>query len=550
MLLAILLLFASIQVSLPPVPDRATLIAHRGESIEAPENSLEAFRRAFADGFGAELDLYLSLDGEVFLTHNYSIDTMRDSCGLAKLPTNCCWKGELDCAEAALNRGKAWKGTPFARLDDVLAIAPVDVRLYLDIKDPRREIFASIRRIVDRYPRLREENLVFLGKCDKTLFPKSPAYLCKLARTGWSKKAPPIPREEMLAALKAARVDGLDVRWDREVVTADYVKFFADAGYPVHVWTVNDPEEAAEAFARGVATVTTDSPRRLTTLWRAAFLPPPSTPEGAYRMMVFNIWGPFHDNPVAEREDGVVETVVRERPDVVAFQEVTPEWWKSALFRRLSDGYAVVEGGGERENRHRNPNPLLYRKDLFELVASGREMFHFRLDGSKGYTWALLRDKARGRRFTVFSTHFWWRENGPESEAIRLWNAEKLLAGLDRVRQIEPTPVVGGGDFNARTGSEALDYLFARGFADAWRVAKESSSETSWHGYPVRDWRRRLRGFLPRRDDGPGQSLDHVVVSAGVDVLRQRVVRHPAAMDVSDHSPVVVDFRLTDAAAD
>lgn len=528
----------------PPLPDKSRMIAHRGDSIEAPENTLEAFRRAFADGFGAELDLYLSLDGEVFLTHDRNADVMNRKYGLDHASTNICWKGELDGADAGGWRGKAWKGTPFARLDDVLAIAPADVKLVFDIKDPRQEIAPLIRAAVDRHPQVKDENIICLGGKCKRLFPKSPALYCTIEKRTWAKDAPLVPREELLEKLRKMKLDGLSIRWNREVVTADFIKFFNDAGYPVHVWTVNLPEDVQLAFERGAASVTSDSPRRIFTLWDEAFSEPPAKEKGALRMMVFNIWGPFFGNPVAEREDGVAATILREDPDVVALQETTPEWWASGLFGKLTDEYGVVEGGWERANRHHNPNPLLYRKSRMEVVASGRSLFHWKLDYSKGYTWAIFREKATGACFTAFSTHFWWQENGKESDTIRLWDAEQLVQGLDRVRRIQPVPVIGGGDFNAKLGSDALSYLFDRGFADAQQVAKTASSVTSWHDYPVRDWQGRYRGFVPRANVAADQSLDHVIANAGIEVLRHRVVRHPVAMDVSDHSPVVVDFML------
>ena len=61
-----------------------------------------------------------------------------------------------------------------------------------------------------------------------------------------------------------------------------------------------------------------------------------------------------------------------------------------------------------------NPNPLMYRKSRLELLFSGRECYHFKLDYSKGYTWAAFKDKSTGAKFITFSTHYWWKETGAE----------------------------------------------------------------------------------------------------------------------------------------
>ena len=47
-----------------------TLIAHRGESVDAPENTLPAYKTAVERGFGFECDIYLSKDGRVFTFHD------------------------------------------------------------------------------------------------------------------------------------------------------------------------------------------------------------------------------------------------------------------------------------------------------------------------------------------------------------------------------------------------------------------------------------------------------------------------------------------------
>ena len=51
--------------------------AHRGLWGQGvPENSLTAFRLAAEAGFGIELDLQLSSDGEVFVFHDYDLKRM------------------------------------------------------------------------------------------------------------------------------------------------------------------------------------------------------------------------------------------------------------------------------------------------------------------------------------------------------------------------------------------------------------------------------------------------------------------------------------------
>ena len=58
-------------------PFLGRLYAHRGlhdNASDAPENSLAAFRKAVEKGFGIELDVQLTKDGEVVVIHDETID--------------------------------------------------------------------------------------------------------------------------------------------------------------------------------------------------------------------------------------------------------------------------------------------------------------------------------------------------------------------------------------------------------------------------------------------------------------------------------------------
>lgn len=70
-------------------PSYTTLIAHRGESVDAPENTLPSYRMAVERGFGFECDIYLSKDGRCFTFHDGDLSRTTD--GVCK----------LKCAEAS-----------------------------------------------------------------------------------------------------------------------------------------------------------------------------------------------------------------------------------------------------------------------------------------------------------------------------------------------------------------------------------------------------------------------------------------------------------------
>ena len=68
--------------------DRRPVIAHRGGSARAPENTIEAMRLAIADGAdGLEFDVQLSADGEVVVIHDPTVDRTTDGTGAVERMT-------------------------------------------------------------------------------------------------------------------------------------------------------------------------------------------------------------------------------------------------------------------------------------------------------------------------------------------------------------------------------------------------------------------------------------------------------------------------------
>jgi glycerophosphoryl diester phosphodiesterase len=93
--------------------------AHRGARLEAPENTIEAFRRALAAGAsGLETDAHLSADGEVVLVHDANVRR-----GVRRRRVAATGAAEL----AAL-------GVP--RLADLYEACGTGYELSIDLKDP------------------------------------------------------------------------------------------------------------------------------------------------------------------------------------------------------------------------------------------------------------------------------------------------------------------------------------------------------------------------------------------------------------------------------
>ena len=115
------------------------VVAHRGASTQAPENTMEAFRLGVEAGADAiELDVHLTADGQLAVIHDESLDRTTDRTGtVAELTMD-----EIREADAGARFARPDDaGFPFAggglkvpALPEVLAWLPEGIGLVIEIK--------------------------------------------------------------------------------------------------------------------------------------------------------------------------------------------------------------------------------------------------------------------------------------------------------------------------------------------------------------------------------------------------------------------------------
>src|SRR5690606_5583846 len=117
---------------LSSVPAGATeIVAHRGASHDAPENTVRAVRLGWEQKADAcEIDIRLSSDGKIVLLHD--TDTKRTAGAehvASKTPL-----ADLVKLDAGSWKGEEFKGELLPSLDDLLKVVPAGERLYIEIK--------------------------------------------------------------------------------------------------------------------------------------------------------------------------------------------------------------------------------------------------------------------------------------------------------------------------------------------------------------------------------------------------------------------------------
>lgn len=253
------------------------------------------------------------------------------------------------------------------------------------------------------------------------------------------------------------------------------------------------------------------------------------------RIMTMNIWGDYFNNPVEIRKDGIVKTIKKYSPDILGVQEITNGWYNSDLFSDIGDKYILVEGVKG------NFTPLLYKKERFDLIERGWELFVETPDPSKSFTWAVLREKQNQKKIAVINAHLWWMDRNVEDDMLRAKNARQLFEAMENLKNKYNIQVFAFGDFNCKEGSLAMKFLESKGINSSYKLAVTSSNVSSHHGDPVLGDDGKYHGTKTENDSS--HSIDHIVTyEKDAWISEYKVVEDKSILDATDHSPVYIDF--------
>lgn len=234
------------------------IVAHRGASADAPENTLPAFNLAWAQGADAiEGDFYLTRDGQIVCIHDG--DTKRVAGTVVKVVEATL--AELRQLDVGAWKGPQWAGTRIPTMDEVLATVPEGKRIYIEIKCGP-EIVAKLIEAIQRSG-LKDRQIVvisFNADVIQAVEAAAPQFkTCWLSgfkreKSGAIKPAP----DTVMATLERIHADGFSSSHD--LVEPSLIKRVQAAGYEYHVWTVDDPAVARTFVERGALSVTTNKP--------------------------------------------------------------------------------------------------------------------------------------------------------------------------------------------------------------------------------------------------------------------------------------------------
>ncbi len=237
------------------------VIAHRGGGGEWPEETIYAFEQALQAGIDVlEMDVHSTLDGELVLMHNATVDETTNGNGrivdltlaqIKQLHAAARWPDE-----------ERYRDIRVATLREVFETFP-DIRMNIEIKQKSPSLIKPLSDLLRKH-----------GMTDKVLI-----------ASGWNNVLHDFRRECPEAATSASvleiqefraldvifgwdyRPDTDAIQWHSEFIVNIITQKFVDKAHSlnlkVHAWTVNEPDEMRRMISLGVDGIITDFPTRL-----------------------------------------------------------------------------------------------------------------------------------------------------------------------------------------------------------------------------------------------------------------------------------------------
>ena len=236
-----------------PAPTRPLLIAHRGASADAPENTIAAFELALEQGAdGLELDVHLSADGHPVVIHDFTLERTTDGAG----PVSALSVRELKRLDAGGWRDRHFQGQRVQTLQEVLERFRDRARFWLELKGGPALYPGLEERVVSTVEIYDVVDRVLVQSFDPAAIGEVRT-LNRDIRVGAVVAQAPLDRTLLVPGTVDAICPAL------AACSAGLIGEVRQAGLDCHVWTVNEPAQVDRLVSWGVSGIITDRPGAL-----------------------------------------------------------------------------------------------------------------------------------------------------------------------------------------------------------------------------------------------------------------------------------------------
>lgn len=237
------------------------IIAHRGASFDAPENTLPSFELAWQQGAdGIEGDFMLTADGEIICFHDVETKRLAGQPGVVQEMTLT----ELQALDVGRWKGERWTLTRIPTLRQVLEVIPPGKKFVVELKDGPEIVEPFGRVLADSS--LDPNDVLVITLVDETaaecrrLLPHIKRHWLSGYKQDDAGRWHPTA-QEIIATVQRVGAAGFGSLAQPNHFDAAFVDDLRSAGIDeFHVWTVDDPVVAWFYYDLGAWGITTNRP--------------------------------------------------------------------------------------------------------------------------------------------------------------------------------------------------------------------------------------------------------------------------------------------------
>lgn len=231
------------------------VIGHRGASTEAPENTLAANNLAFQQkADGVEVDVRLTKDKQLVCMHDKSAFRTAGKKNLIKEST----LKQLKSLDVGKWKGEKWSGEAIPSLHEVLSEMPLDKKIFIDVKEGIETIDPLIEdiqknKLDPKYISIISFHQEVVKRVKQAMESLTVNFLIAFS----SPKE--FLDEEVLLKLLEFNLDGVGAE-SHSRLSRNFVELISEKNKKVHVWTVDDINQAKKYKEMGLSSITTNVP--------------------------------------------------------------------------------------------------------------------------------------------------------------------------------------------------------------------------------------------------------------------------------------------------
>ncbi len=234
------------------------IMAHRGASYDAPENTLASFALAWQQGAeGIEGDFHLTKDGVIVCMHD--ANTQRTAGQPVVIAESTL--DELRQLDIGAWKGPQWAGERMLTIDEVFATVPAGKKVFFEVKCGP-EMLPVLKKVLAASPLRPAQIAIIAFSADviaeaKRQLPQLKAFWLTGFRTDQATGTVTPSAKAVVEVLERIGADGVDCN-AHPCVDQAFVQTLRAAGKEVHVWTVDDVATARRLVALGVDSLTSN----------------------------------------------------------------------------------------------------------------------------------------------------------------------------------------------------------------------------------------------------------------------------------------------------